>query len=719
MGSIIPKINIGFNGKRSTNNLSFDSQTTTNIGFIQPTMARMLVADSSIKVKHRSLVRLAAMVNPTFGRLSQRDYFTFVKMSDIYRPWLEYLNAKPYTTDSGNSFVPENLPTFYMADVVRYLMLTNSYISISPVNYPDVVVGVNEVFSKSDLDSFINTLIEFLNEKDLRFITSSGIPVTTTFCSDEDELNNPFGYCSVLSSDYQKPDKVLQYYLDGGNIVSSNNEVVNITNSDFTLLLKDSSLNIQFKFKYTNEDATHTVTGGDWYLNFRLKPFAKNLRKILIGLGYGFNPWDTESYTPFSLIAYYKSWFDSFYPLKTQQFTDTRTYKFIKKCESADGSALNIQSDIYTLLFYEYKDAFYYYTQPDYFSASQYNLGDNNLTPNQQVVISSPSQGNINSSTPAGAMTNVNVSGGLNGNLMGLSLQMMLRLMRFTNKNNVIGRNLRDFAKIHFGIDDIDSDNKSVTKINACRTDIYFDDVLSQAKTNEAFLGEYAGYGIGSTPDNKAPVTFFSTKDWGFFFCMSVLVPESGYYQGSLKENKIKNRFEFFMPEFDALGYDVISRGEIKNDFDKEGFDWSPSAFDTKKGFGFIPRYTHFKVGRNIVNGDLTLGSTKEGLQGYFLDKQFPSYKLKEKYNTVSEETELSIESPDYLPEVVTNSIRKIDPSDNVGNYNRIFQYQKIDFDHFVIQKYFEVKVTAPWKSVSDSFDTVNSGEDTLERDHV
>ena len=763
MSSFIPKINLGVNKRRSKSNLSFDSQTTANIGFVQPTLCRMLVPNASAKIKSRTLVRMSPLVNPTFGRLSQRDYYSFVRMSDLYKPWAEFLAGKPYS-NYEESYIPTSLPRFNLNHVVAAIIANYSYIGVSVGSNPYLDIKVNPAFSYASLISVIGSIADSLDSYPLL----TGVRLSNIKIKDSnfEDASDPFSQCSIIASADSKNYEFFNNNGDYTTHVGSTLEVPTYTDSDFTFFVPGQVLDTGLQYRVQNSDDLTIIYDLDQegiYLHFRLKPYAKNLRKILIGLGYSFNPFDTELYTPFKILAFFKSWFETFVPNRDVQFTDTQVYRIIKSFDNVSPTE-TITSQMAGLFLDYFRNAFSYYSSPDYFSASIANLGDTTLDSTQKFTISSPWDGSINDydnisavSSPDNVSTNVegsinfgsttvprlvglntdgsmrvatggtvgsptlgqtNVNFSPTSSISPLGLNMVLRLLRFTNKNNVIGRSIRDYAKSHYGIDDLQTDSNMSVKINSNRVDINFDDVMNTAASPDAFLGEYAGKGIGY---KESDTTYFTAEDFGFLICMSVIVPESGYFQGSLKENKIFDKFEFFTEEFDALGYDVITRGEIKNDFDVESENYKPStAFDTSKGFGFIPRYSHFKVGRNIVNGDLTLRSTREGLKGYYLDKIFPSVKEK----VIELDSQRNIESidlvePDYLPSVVSTNIRKIDLQDNVGNYNRIFQYTDVDLDHFIIQKVFDFEVVAPWKSLSDSFDTFSSEDNgTITRNH-
>lgn len=721
--SIIPKINIGIHTKRQPSNMSFDCHTTANIGFCQPTMARLLIPNSHIEVKNKTLVRMSPLINPTAGRLSQRDYYTFTPMSQIYEPWGQFLKGANYNSGNGASFIPSVLPKFKMSNVASTFIFINSDFSISPSFDPYVVVG-----QSSHPTTGPNTRSDWYRAVMLQLLDSIGLDTEMVFGLTEgnseslplttyDEFIDPFGPGSVILELDNGINTMTDFNGSSDDFVfhKVDKELINYENADYSVFIPADNFNEgipQLGLKYPDGTVYQVdpATNG-LYIHFRLKPWAKNMRKIFIGLGYGFSPFDRLDYTPFKFMAFYKTWFDSFYPQRDMNYQDTDMYNFQKKIQTSSGIRC-INDFMYVLT--RSQRSFYYFTQPDYFSASVADSGDTTLNPYQTTEISSPIGGPYSNTLNTVTSSRVfNGKADLEGTLQGLTISMMLRLMRFTNKNSVLGRSIRDYAKVHYNIDDIHLDSMQVNKINSSRVDIDFSDVMSTAETDNAYLGEYAGKGIGYRESEKS---FFDTKDFGIFICMTVLVPESGYYQGSLKENTLSEKFDFWTEEFDALGYEVISRGELLNDFHVKSNDFNPADdYDTTLGYGFIPRYTHIKVGRNIVNGDLTLPSTKKALEGYYLDKEFPTVQEES-----IDENQSKLVRPSVLPMITNISMRRIDPSDEVGNYNRIFQYQGIDVDHYIIHKIFDVEVTAPWKSISDSYDTFNEGDDAnIERNHV
>lgn len=705
--SIIPKINIStpFN-KKSRDRMNFDCQTTGNMGSVQPTLCRELVPDETFHVSNKTLVRLASMPVPTFGRLSQRDYYTFVRMSDMYEPWANFLSGQPFTPSSGSSFTPTSLPYFSASSICSFLV-KYSYCWLLNGASPETAMLSDNSGQSTSLKNLIKQSVFndfYFNSNGLSY----GIWNNSLFIEDPFSLGG-FIYQQLDEDGRVRGATVIN--LDGtisSTVLSDKLPVPTYENADFILYLDKNNFSGVSAFGLHNQTVAPATDGV--YLAFKLKPIAKHLRQIFIGCGFQFNPWENPSikFNPYKLFGFYKSWFDLMRPVRDIQFTNTYCYKCLKIAEASNNynfsNNVNFDSFLLDLAFDTY-----YYTQPDYFSMAIPSVGDTSLTTAQNLPKLDPS-----SSSTVLQFANSSLGHELSGTLQSLNsslvVQGMLKLLRFTSKNNIIGRSIREYAKVHFGIDDLQQQNHEVTRIGATRVDIAFDEVMSNAETSEASLGEYAGKGIGFKESEKFD---FTAKDFGYIFCLTVLVPESGYYQGYLAENTHLDKYQFFMPEFDALGYQVLQTGEIKSDFEVSSPLCDPQVYSGNTGFGFVPRYSEYKVSRNIINGDLTLRSSRNGLEGYYLDKRFPSFK--ESHNSSGA---LVISPPDFMPSSASLGFRKIDPTDNVGNYNRIFNYTYVDADHFIIQKVFNIEVSAPWKSLSNSFDTIQEGENVIERNH-
>lgn len=751
MASIIPKIKVGLAaGKREKHNLSFDCSTTSNIGSVQPTMCREMAPNSKYKVKVSSLVRLASMPLPTFGRMSLRHYHTFVPYVDLYQPFDALLSGQHYKGANSTTFIPSKVPFFTMANLFDFFV-SYSDISIAPLtalNKPYYITSSNvsydgTVFPYGEGEEFdyhtkeeawkaavAHDLIAIKTAWDsIRLGTSIfggagsseffGLRPTTTDQSTylQDEYGHiNFGAFNAYLKGSQDSTKLIMAY---STSLSATASIYGAQGGQTVI---------------THEGADLITIVGDYYVLFKFKPFLKRLRTIMIGLGYQFSPYNTEEMSALKLLAYYKAWFNLFCPIRERAFVDTACYWIIKRCSEVNGS--NIRTGLgdpsrFINFIKKLATECYYYLPMDYFSMAVTSPQQSNQ--DTAFELNSNASVHIPSSTPdaqtadqirveqqnyvSGPNVHLSVSSGA---ISPATMKLAFQMLKWANKNTVIGRSIRQYLKVHFGVDDTNAiDDGGVYRIGSSRTNIQISDVMSTAENEQGYLGEYAGKGIGYGDSEKFD---FTADKFGVWITLTAVVPESGYYQGYLKENRHLNRYQFFNAEFDALGYQVLERGEVMDDYNCDGVGWNPHTnYDRTGAFGLVPRYSEYKVGRNIVNGDLSLVGLYNSMAPYTLDRRIAGGS----YNSLGMGTlegglNLSIVRPSFVPSVVYDAFRRIDPTDHLGQYNRIFNYGGNDLDHFIIHNIFDVQAYMPMKSLTDSFDTVDGDDDgTIKTTHA
>lgn len=749
MASIIPKIKIGLAGrKREKHNLSFDCSTTGNIGTIQPTMCREMIPNSKFKVKVSSLVRLASMPTPTFGRMSLRHYHAFVKYADLWEPFDAMISGQHFGKSGayqGNTFIPTKCPFFTMKSLAPFIM---SYSDISICPATDIKKPYTITMTNVDYAGVTYPV----GEGDGEYATMTAA-IKAAQAADIARLQTAWNDIRRTANSAKKFGNVFTdtfFELGSGSPAQDDRGVIQAgafliapskSTSSFILNYADEpqqdgqnvSPHIDGPVLINYEGADLITKVNNYYVLMKFKAPLKRLRQIFIGLGYQFNPYDYNlEFNVLKLLAYYKIWFNLFRPNRELAFVDTNCYKVIKYLSQSDGSDAGLCNNFDDLIMDMMTDC-YYYLPMDYFGMSvvkpQLSNQDNQFVMNTGVADNAY---HYNGQYLADAYSEVKVQNGNRSveNLgldpevktsnfanSPLTLRLAQRMLTWANKNTVMGRSIREYLKVHYGITDLNAlDDGGIIRIGSSRTNIQISDVMSTAESSNGYLGEYAGKGIGYGDSE----TFdFTAKDFGVWITLSVIVPESGYYQGYLAENRHLNRYQFFMPEFDALGYQVLERGEVMDDFNCDSGTgdgaWNPSntggGFYRHCAFGFVPRYSEYKVGRNIVNGDLSLAGMANSMAPYTLDRRIPAGGFMA--TGVSENgTSLAIKAPDWIPSVVYDGFRRIDPTDHLGQYNRIFNYVSNDIDHFIIHNIFDVKCFAPMKSLSESFDTISNEDD-------
>lgn len=723
--SIIPKIKVGMPKKREKLNLDFDCSTTAVIGAIQPTMCREMVPNETFHVKVASLCRLMPLAVPTFGRMSMRHYHVFVPYRDIWEPFENMLSGQRYTFSghaSTGTYIPTATPFFTMPSIVQKVIMNYSEVSVYKgyeVNPENAVTFNPDGMTKAEAQSYVADNLQPVWEVLKSAPLFGG---TTNYQFNKDGAGSPY------SDDARGFINFGSWYFSGANSAGS--------------IVFDPDGNAQNLLPFYNGGSVVVESGADFITSyggytfcFKLRPVAKRFRQVMIGLGYQFSPYSDVSFNPFKLIAYYKAWFELFRPVREKAYVDTNCYKLCHAMRDRSfngGNVASVNSDLWDAFLDDLIKDCYYYLPMDYFAMATTSPQQANSDLN--YTISTPVGANavqsstythdtsINSITPD-VLASMDTAGGMK--ISPLNMRLAMRLLTWANKNTIIGRSVREWLKVHYGITGGDSlDSNGVVRIGSSRTNLQISDVMSTAQTEQGDLGQYAGRGIGYGDSEKFDYT---AKFFGCWLTLTVIVPESGYYQGYLAENRHGNRYQFFQPEFDALGYQVLERGELIDDFNCDGQNWNPrTGFERSGAFGFVPRYSEYKVGRNIVNGDLSLPGRYVDMSPYTLDRRLPAGAISyEKYYYDQTDGKYDrfyvrpvVSAPGFVPSVVYDNFRRIDPTDHLGQYNRIFTDTTNSQDHFIINMVFSVDAIAPMKSLTTSFDTIEEDERTIDITH-
>lgn len=94
----VGKIGVGVNDKLNFHDFKHDVNSTLGFGFCEPTLIHSMHAKSKIDLQTKSLVRLAPLPCPTFGRMKAKTDTVFVPMIDVFEAWNEFVTGTGYTT---------------------------------------------------------------------------------------------------------------------------------------------------------------------------------------------------------------------------------------------------------------------------------------------------------------------------------------------------------------------------------------------------------------------------------------------------------------------------------------------------------------------------------------------------------------------------------------------------------------------------------------------
>lgn len=685
------KILLGSSAHKSyTHNMSFDNNTTMDFGVLQPLLCQYMEPHARITVDARQLVRLAPMPLPTFARMELRNYARYVKMTDVV-PYHECLLSKlPYYSSNG-VYTPTQMPytdnrmlMYHLITSSRYTLYKNTSTDGSSQQYSIISRRVGEDDPFQPVINAFNLGFGFgkTSERHHR--------LTNLLCTNVDEL---------------KVD------VKGSQITPEGADEVIFFNSA----------------SWSNRNTS------EYMMCVSFSQSAKILRKQLIGLGYSLTYEDVTPLSIAPLLAYYKSWFDSFGLTRERPFETTNCFRLIKFIEDYK---IDFSYRLYTSDFpasYESAwDGFLDELSQVYYSDSNSYLAAHRSSINNKRSYESLSLVGTDNNVPSsvGDLPSVN---NFSKGLTQVSLDLLRRLTRYVSKDSVIGSRLSDWVKVHYGADVSNSLFEQSNRLQEWRTFINVDDVMSQSDTvvpntkQGEYLGAYAGKGIGY---DKSHFTFTSPVH-GFVFVMSCIVPDSNIFLGNDPTLYGIDLDSIPRPEFDALGYEVTDGNVFYSDNGISINTWS-SSLDVRNripnNFGFIPRYSGYKVKKNVVNGDMYCGPAKTDFHPYYLDKLISSRSTNFGYDDKTGRWSYYAGVDSVIG--ASSSWQQICRYSFMGDYNRIFYNSSNPFapvfnvdsenlglypidDNFIVQTVFDVKLSNWMKPIQQSYDTVDDTDNS------
>lgn len=172
-------------------------------------------------------------------------------------------------------------------------------------------------------------------------------------------------------------------------------------------------------------------------------------------------------------------------------------------------------------------------------------------------------------------------------------LRTAYRLQEWLEKSMRGGKRLFENILVFFGLRSPDSRLQRPEYISGSKTAIQISEVLNTTGTTEAPQGTMAGHGL-SVVNPKDGV--YHAKEWGFIITVMSIMPRTAYQQGiSRMWSKITDPMQIYWPQFDHLGEQEVLNQEI---FAYQG------AGANEETFGYLPRYSEYKVAFNRVAGE-------------------------------------------------------------------------------------------------------------------
>lgn len=636
------KVNLGNSElKKSYFPISFDSSTTTNFGEVIPTFCKEIVAKSNVSIDLRSAVRFAPLSLPTFGKAFLHNYGFYHKFSDLWHPFESMQTQTPFVYSDGTTSIPTGAPSlplyFFWLSVLCHSSwsawkLTDNFDSSLSSDSPLKVdtFSVSPLFVSAEYERYISNAIVFSLLNAIPDSSSStsfagGILANISPNSRSNMFIYPNGdYRATFSPSSfhsSKFDASVDSFDLGPHAVtpSGSDFMVKLSGQQIMSLNSNGGL-----FPASSLSNSPFVSTGSYLLCFKLNYSGKLLRKIFQGLGYKIinHP---KKVNVLPLFAYAKSYYDLFAPKRYLTWDMTPF-----------GSLLKIlNTNPYSLEFIfansHYSSPFdgasklidallscFYTENTDYYSSQIIGMVNEFGGSVGQSYLGVDLNGNVDqfevdqhgSSAPALNLNDVQHT---------QSQQNILsRLTSFINRRSVAGGKIYDLLSSVFGI----SKNEVVDErpyIGSNVLDVEFNDVFSTAETSEGSLGEYAGKALAFGSFDNISV---DCKSPGVILFLSTIVPRTQKVQGVDPNLFHVHYSDFYNPLYDGLTLLPTSKLGL---YAVDSFNNDPDV--DSQSFGNQSLYAEYKTStQGVLNGDLSLLSTKSSFDSFTMDQVFADY---------------------------------------------------------------------------------------------
>lgn len=636
---------VRFNNPRKsfTNKFSFDNNTTFGIGNVQPLFCKQLCSGSKISVNFNQLTRLSPLVVPTFARLKQRNDFAFVPMAMVMPSFDAFLSSS-LIKGTKKSYVPDSVPCTTNSDLFLSLFSKPAFATFTLLR-GTAYVGANQTFK----DTY-------------------------------------------------------------GNIITVNNNIT--TPLPTTDQLKPS----YFDFVLEKSVAISTDWSPDIRCCFKLTSFGRFWYSVLRGLGYTLDPNDTTPVSILPLWAFVKAYYDLYYPKRDNPWHASNYYSDINSFYNGNFVVREVGALKFNMIqtFDSIHALFGKDPNFDFFAPIDDSLASVATTKpiNDNSKASANNTFNNGNNTENGFDLNKNDSNSFHipaltnqpsdGDTSGITadqLALVNRLWNFVQKSSVVGQSVKDWFKVHLGVGTNEDMFDQTLLVDSVVNDVSINAVISTAQTtaNDGFgdnLGALAGQGYAS----KAGNVHFEARTFGYFMCLTSLVPLSGVSTGTQPELYLNTIYEQQLPDFDSVGYEVLNKSSFLETF-VNGNERMEDGI--KGGFGYVPRLSSWKSLHNIRSGNFAVNSVKDSLIPYNVDV-LPLQPLTAgilwRFPWAQSARFVSFNRMFYNIENPKSTYGMANPLD----------------DNFMCQTAFDVSYTSYLKPLSDSFSVESLGKDLV-----
>lgn len=648
------------NLKKHKFNLPSVNCTTQDFFMLKPVLSREVVANEDIKIDMSAFSRLAPMVKPAYARCNMVNRAFFVPYRVVFPEWNEFI------TESENQYgqIPSSVP--YIEDKV----LRNFFFRLNASNITKYVIDA--------------------------------------YTLDEVKTGSPVGTGNITVSDYHS--------------LKSDFVVYGPCDQD----LKDWDSRFGGGSTHWFQTADNKV----WfpYAKYNLSPLGRKVYDILVNLGYNidksyfingvvqFDSRDNPSignisdtaislgcrYSALPLLSMLKVWFDwySNRNLSIFEIDGQNVQEFFHLGSSYHFEWADLDKVFSWLTIYSYpKDYFNLATRDAFFNGQGSELAEHFIP---DISITDDFAANQVRDDMTGTPVIQPVEDNSISNISQFMVSALRRLTDYMLRNNIVGGRVLDRMLSQYGVR-LDADKlKRSVYLGKYTQPLTIMDVTQTSPTevdgNLRPLGDYAGKGISQ---GNGHFELSSNNEFGQLIILSSIIPEVAYYQGVKREMRHMEKGDFYWPEFDSLGMQLMRSDEVCNCANQASNYASQHLYNLynssnsrnrNQSFGFVPRYAEYKQSDNqdILSGDFRLPSSAGTLMYYNTFRDLYPYLFDGTYFENS--TNFST-ATDY------------------DQYDRIFADTSALVDHFITFFSFNVVSYKPMLPLYDSFDFGDDNE--------
>lgn len=203
------------------------------------------------------------------------------------------------------------------------------------------------------------------------------------------------------------------------------------------------------------------------------------------------------------------------------------------------------------------------------------NQGESAFPPNTGIQISYDPNGTLEI-PPAGSDIN--------------SLRRAFRLQEWLEKNARGGTRYIEHIREHFGVISSDARLQRPEYIGGAKSNMVISEVLSTTETTNVPVGQTAGHGIAVSGSDDI---YYEAEEHGYIISILNVQPRTAYQQGIPRKFSRKTNLDYAWPTFAELGEQEV--------YTKELYCNIP---DQEEIFGYMPRYSEYKIENSRVAGD-------------------------------------------------------------------------------------------------------------------